>query len=82
MALLQDIDLSILGAEAELYDCYEGWSQQEYAFVPEEAFRKGRGAILKSFLDQGVIYHTHELREELEGSARNNLNRVLEKLRC
>lgn len=77
MALLQDIDLSILGAEAELYDCYEGWIRQEYAFVPEEAFRKGRGAVLKSFLDQGVIYHTAELREKLEAPARNNLNRAL-----
>ena len=81
MALLKDIDLSILGADAELYDRYEGWIRQEYAFVPEEAFRKGRGAVLKSFLDQGVIYHIVELREKLEASARNNLNRVLEKLR-
>ncbi len=81
MALLQDIDLSILGAEAELYDCYEGWIRQEYAFVPEEAFRKGRGAVLKSFLDQGVIYHTVELREKLELAARENLNRALKTLR-
>ena len=62
MALLQDIDLSILGADAELYDRYEGWIRQEYDFVPEEAFRKGRSAVLQSFLDQGVIYHTAELR--------------------
>ncbi|MCK0153353.1 N-methyl-D-aspartate receptor NMDAR2C subunit [Alcanivorax sp. S6407] len=81
MALLQDIDLSILGADAGLYDRYEGWIRQEYAFVPEEAFRKGRGAVLKSFLDQGVIYHTPELREKLELPARDNLNRALAKLR-
>lgn len=81
MALLQDIDLSILGADAELYDRYEGWIRQEYAFVPEEAFQKGRGAVLQSFLDQGEIYHIVELREKLEASARNNLNRVMEKLR-
>ena len=81
MALLQDIDLSILGADAELYDCYEGWIRQEYDFVPEEAFRQGRGAVLKGFLDQGEIYHKAELREKLEDPARNNLNRALEKLR-
>ena len=81
MALLQDIDLSILGADAELYDRYEGWIRQEYAFVPEEAIRKGRGAVLQSFLDQGVIYHTPELREKLEAPARNNLNRALDNLR-
>lgn len=81
MALLQDIDLSILGAYAELYDRYEGWIRQEYAFVPEEAFRKGRGAVLKGFLDQRLIYHTADLREKLEAPARNNLNRALNNLR-
>ena len=80
MALLQDIDLSILGADAELYDRYEGWIRLEYDFVPEEAFRKGRSAVLQSFLDPGVIYHTAELRERLGVSALNNLRRALAKL--
>ncbi|WP_297770202.1 N-methyl-D-aspartate receptor NMDAR2C subunit [uncultured Alcanivorax sp.] len=81
MALLQDIDLSILGADAELYDRYEGWIRKEYDFVPEAAFRKGRSAVLESFLDQGVIYHTAELREKLELPARENLCRALKNLR-
>ena len=81
MALLQDIDLSILGADAKLYDLYEGWIRREYDFVPEEAFRKGRSAVLESFLDQGVIYHTAGLREKLELPARENLSRALENLR-
>ena len=80
MALLQDIDLSILGADAKLYDRYEGWIRQEYAFVPEEAFRKGRSAVLRSFLDQDVIYHTADLREKLESPARENLSRALKNL--
>ena len=80
MALLQDIDLSILGADAELYDRYEGWIRLEYDFVPEGAFRKGRSAGLQSFRDPGVIYHTAELRERLGVSALNNLRRALAKL--
>ncbi|MDC9575719.1 metal-dependent hydrolase, partial [Pseudoalteromonas sp. GABNS16A] len=80
MALLQDIDLSILGADAELYDRYEGWIRQEYKFVPEAGFRKGRSTVLRSFLDQDVIYHTAELRERLEMLARDNLSRALGKL--
>lgn len=80
MALLQDIDLSILGADAKLYDRYEGWIRLEYDFVPEEAFRKGRSAVLQGFLDQDVIYHTAELRERLEMLARDNLSRALGKL--
>jgi len=77
MALLQDIDLSILGVDAELYDQYEGWIRQEYDFVPEAAFRKGRSAVLRSFLDQPELYHTAELSERLEVEARNNLSRAL-----
>ena len=80
MALLQDIDLSILGADAELYDRYEGWIRQEYDFVPEAAFRKGRAAVLRSFLDQAMLYYTAELSGRLEGSARDNLSRTLAKL--
>lgn len=80
MALLQDIDLSILGADAELYDRYEGWIRQEYAFVPEAAFRKGRSAVLQSFMDQSVLYHTAELSERLEVSARDNIKRALAEL--
>ena len=80
MALLQDIDLSILGADVELYDRYEGWIRQDYEFVPEEAFRKGRSAVLQSFLDQPVLYHTSELSERLEVSARGNLSRALVQL--
>ena len=79
MALLQDIDLSILGAHAELYDRYEGWIRKEYEFVPEAAFRKGRSAVLRNFLEQDVIYYTAELRERLEVPARDNLSRALAK---
>jgi len=80
MALLQDIDLSILGADSELYDRYEEWIRLEYNFVPEEAFRKGRSAVLRSFLEQDAIYHTSELSERLEASARDNLSQALGKL--
>ena len=34
LGLLLDIDLSILGASAERFDCYEEQIRQEYAFVP------------------------------------------------
>jgi len=80
MALLQDIDLSILGADATLYDRYEGWIRKEYDFVPEAAFRKGRSAVLESFLNQAALYHTSELSGRLEVSARDNLSRALAQL--
>ena len=49
--------------------------------MPEAAFRKGRSAVLQSFQDQDVIYHTADLREKLELPARENLSRALENLR-
>ena len=48
--------------------------------MPEEAFRKGRSGVLRSVLDQDVIYHTAEVSERLEMSARNNLKRALAEL--
>ncbi|MCA9959592.1 MAG: hypothetical protein KC443_11190, partial [Anaerolineales bacterium] len=41
MALL-DADLAILGAETAVYDRYAAAIRQEYAHVPEEAYRYGR----------------------------------------
>jgi len=35
---LIDIDLSILGAETALYDQYEKWIREEYAYVSDEVF--------------------------------------------
>jgi len=75
-ALFLDLDLSILGAPAHVYDRYETDIRKEYAFVPEAAFRAGRGAILKGFLGRERLYLTDIAHAEWDAQARLNLKRA------
>jgi predicted metal-dependent HD superfamily phosphohydrolase len=71
--LLVDIDLSILGANKERFAEYERQIREEYSFVPGWLFRRKRRAILRSFLDRPRIYATAHFHEQLEATARENL---------
>ena len=73
--LIADIDLAILGADADEFDCYEAAIRREYAAVPPETFRAGRTAILRRFLNRRAIYSTDEFRSLYEARARTNLAR-------
>jgi predicted metal-dependent HD superfamily phosphohydrolase len=79
-ALFLDLDLSILGAPAHVYDVYEIAIRQEYAFVPEAAFRAGRGAILKGFLARERLFLTDVAHTEWDAQARVNLARAISDL--
>lgn len=76
-ALFLDLDLSILGAPVHVYDRYENDIRKEYAFVPEAAFRAGRGAILKNFLARERLYFTEICAADWEATARANLARAI-----
>lgn len=78
--LVVDIDLSILGQPEDVFNEYEDQVHFEYSWVPEEAFRKGRGTILQQFLDRPSIYQTKHFQEKYEQSARGNLARSIKKL--
>jgi len=80
-AMIVDVDLSILGQSRERFLKYEAEIRQEYAWVAEDAFAKGRSAILKSFLDRSNIYNTPFFKEKYETAARKNLEWSLERLR-
>jgi len=79
--LLVDIDLSILGADAERFDEYEVQVRQEYAWVPAPLFRRKRREILMEFLARPHIYGTNWFRERFEATARANLQRSVTRLR-
>lgn len=56
--LMLDIDLSILGTEAHIYEQFEKNVRKEYKRVPAFIFKKKRKEILKSFVERPRIYHT------------------------
>jgi predicted metal-dependent HD superfamily phosphohydrolase len=78
--LLCDIDLSILGREVAVYDEFERRIRREYAAVPEAMYRRGRAALLESFLTRPSIYATERFRSQYERPARTNLARALSQL--
>ena len=79
-ALMTDIDLSILGAQPQLFEQYDTDIRREYAWVPEQQFRQGRVQVLKSFLKRDNIYTTASFADEYEEQARINLRRKIEQL--
>ena len=71
--MLDDADLAILGAPAARYADYAADVHVEYAHVPDPAFRAGRAAILRGFLDRPRIYTTATGAARWEKAARTNL---------
>jgi predicted metal-dependent HD superfamily phosphohydrolase len=75
-----DIDLAILGQDEEKFDEYERNIRQEYAFVPEDVFKRERAKVLRYFLNRPSIFLTEYLIQKYEKRARRNLTRSIAKL--
>lgn len=73
-ALLCDADLSVLAAPPTAYVGYVNAVRAEYAQVPDEAFRVGRAAVLRSLLDRPRLFG---VLRDLEEPARRNLTAEL-----
>jgi predicted metal-dependent HD superfamily phosphohydrolase len=80
-ALLQDIDLGVLGSEPERYAEYEDQIRREYGWVPAFIFRDRRAEILESFLGRDTLYRTDWFVQRLESEARRNVAAALARLR-
>jgi predicted metal-dependent HD superfamily phosphohydrolase len=78
--LFLDMDLSILGAADERFDDYDAAIREEYSFVPIETYRERRAEILKSFLARPRLYLTDDYHRRLNGRARANLRRAIDRL--
>lgn len=81
-ALLNDIDLAVLGASPARYEIYEQQVRSEYAALEERLFRAGRERVVRSFLETTAIYGTPFFGERLEAQARRNLGRALTHLQA
>jgi predicted metal-dependent HD superfamily phosphohydrolase len=78
--LIVDIDLSTLGRDAKIFDAYDAAIRKEYAWVPDEQYRAGRAAVLRTFLKRERIYFSDYFFERFEKQARENLERAIERL--
>ncbi|GHI06841.1 hypothetical protein AQI88_39230 [Streptomyces cellostaticus] len=78
--VLCDADLAILAAPPSAYAVYTAEVREEYHFVPSDAFREGRSAILRQLLDLPRLFRTPYGREHWEPTARYNLAAELDLL--
>jgi predicted metal-dependent HD superfamily phosphohydrolase len=77
-ALLCDADLAILAADPAEYRGYAQRVREEYAFVPDDAFRAGRGQVLQGLLAKADLYKivperaawTRQAKQNMEGELR------------
>jgi predicted metal-dependent HD superfamily phosphohydrolase len=78
--ILVDADLAILGTRRSQYREYALAIRQEYAWVAESDYCRGRQKVLNKFLQHDRIYKTQFLRSKLESRARSNLTMELREL--
>ncbi|MFI6285862.1 hypothetical protein ACIBCM_14075 [Streptomyces sp. NPDC051018] len=79
-AVLCDADLAILASEPETYAGYAAAVREEYGFVPDDAFRAGRAAVLRRLLALPRLFHTPHGVRAWEERARRNLTAELDLL--
>ena len=79
-AVLLDADLAVLAAEPAGYSRYVAAVRAEYAHVPDEGWRAGRSAVLRSLLDRDPLYLGAGARARWQDAARANLRAELAQL--
>ena len=81
VALVVDIDLSILGQSEVRFAEYEAQIREEYSWVPKLLFKPKRAEILQRFLDRERIYIHEHFVKRYEQNARRNLEGSIRKLK-
>ena len=74
--VLNDLDLMILGGSEAEYAAYAEAIRREYAHVPDAAYRAGRPAVLRRFLERERIYQGAGLVAREEAARRNLLREI------
>lgn len=71
--VLCDADLAVLAGEPDAYAAYVAAVRAEYGFVPDDAFREGRAAVLGQLLALPRLFRTPYGAAHWEAPARRNL---------
>ncbi|MFF7298417.1 hypothetical protein [Streptomyces sp. NPDC008265] len=71
--VLCDADLAVLAGPPQAYAAYTAAVRAEYAFVPDDAFRTGRAAVLGRLLALPRLFRTPHGTAHWEAPARANL---------
>ena len=79
-AALCDADLAVLGSPLPAYRAYASAVRWEYSDLDDDAFRRGRIAVLADLLDRSHLYATPAGRRWWEAAARANIGRELAEL--
>ncbi|WP_291724649.1 hypothetical protein [Bernardetia sp.] len=80
LRVLLDLDLAILGQSKKVYQRYSSQVREEFGYVPNFLYKRGRKLVLKSFLEKETIYQTNYFKEHLEEQARENIREELDNL--
>ncbi|GAA2483755.1 hypothetical protein [Streptomyces gobitricini] len=78
--VLCDADLAVLAAAPDAYAAYAAAVREEYGFVPDDAFREGRAAVLRQLLGLPCLFRTPHGARAWEERARQNLTTELKLL--
>lgn len=78
--VLCDADLAILASAPSGYAAYAAGVREEYHFVPGDAFREGRAAVLRQLLSLPHLFRTPYAQRHWEATARYNITSELELL--
>lgn len=78
--VLCDADLAVLASPPDAYAAYAAAVREEYGFVPDDAFREGRTAVLRQLLALSRLFRTPYGQREWEARARENLRAELAEL--
>jgi predicted metal-dependent HD superfamily phosphohydrolase len=80
--VLCDADLAVLAGDPAAYAAYAAAVREEYAFVPDDAFARGRADVLRGLLARPAIFRTVSGHDRFEAAARHNIETELTLLRA
>jgi predicted metal-dependent HD superfamily phosphohydrolase len=82
MAVMHDLDLSILATSTSRFARFEQQIRQEYAVYPLSLYCMGRASSLRGLLDDRQIFSLPPLAQKWDDKARHNIKAACRALSC